>query len=571
MPEHDIMKGRKGVKGMKEKRKTDDFPASAALGIFFFSGLLLLIRTDNIYLNSALFYTCSFIFFGLIICWIAFIQKRFISDRMRTLLVTMASFLLLYILLRTVRYQYVSDNTPRLSRFLWYLYYVPQIFAPLLSFIAAFSVGKADEEKISKRWFFAFFAAAVLSVGILTNDFHELAFRFREGFYNWETDYSYGFLFYTVTVWIYFWLLASIVMLYHKCRISSIRHRVWLPFIWLPVGTFFVVMLALEDITGVRSLFRLPETHCFILAAIWESCIKIGLVPSNIEYNDFFSHSSLDAQIADAGCEVIYRSENAEPLSEKQMLSAIKKPVLIRQHTLLCSHGVLGGNIFWTEDLTAVNTMNEQLREIGEHLAQESDLIKAENEMKEQKARVEEQNRLYDGIAVFVKPYLDRINSLITDESRFHDNLKIAMVLNCYIKRRANLILIGDTKEMLSIQELYFSIKESCGYLKLCGVSCDIGLPSQDFSAPKEEVCFAFDFWQLWIDEGLGSLTAITADISFSDGGLSLKLCADGTHSTVSEEKYRKTLTALGGSVAIDREDETVFICLRFGKGGDTA
>lgn len=571
MPEYDIIKNKKGVKGMKEKRKSDDFPASAALGIFFFAGLLLLIRTDNVYLNSVLFYTCSFIFFGLIICWTVFIQKRFISDRMRTLLVTMASFLLLYILLRTVRYKYVSVNTPMLSRFLWYLYYVPQIFAPLLSFIAAFSVGKADEEKISKRWFFAFFAAAVLSVGILTNDFHELAFRFREGFYNWETDYSYGFLFYTVTVWIYFWLLASIVMLYHKCRISSIRHRVWLPFVWVPVGTFFVVMLALEDVTGVRSLFRLPEIHCFILAAIWESCIKIGLVPSNIEYNDFFSHSSLDTQIADAGFNVIYRSENAEPLSEKQMLLSIEKPVLIRQNTLLCSHEVLGGNIFWIEDLTAVNRMNEQLREIGEHLAQESDLIKAENEMKKQKSRIEEQNRLYDGIAVLVRPYLDRINLLITDESRFHDNLKTAMVLNCYIKRRSNLILIADTIDTLSIQELYFSIKESCEYLEFCGVSSHVSFPSRDFSVPKEEICFAFDFWQLWIDEGLGCLTAITADISIRDGGLSLILCADGINSTVSEEKYRKTLMKLGGSVRIDREDETVFICLYFKKGGDTA
>lgn len=556
---------------MKNDRKADGFPATCALGLFILAGLLRTIQPENTYLNMAFFYLCSFIYFGLIICWIAFIQKRFISNRMRLLLVTMAFFLLLYILFRTQRYSLVSQNTPRLSRFLWYLYYVPQIFAPLLSFVAAFSVGRAEDEKLPKQWLIAFLAATVLSVGILTNDFHELAFRFREGFYNWITDYSYGFLFYTVTVWIYFWLLASIIMLYHKCRISSIRHRVWLPFIWLPVGTLLVILLALEDVIRIPSLFRLPEIHCFILIAIWESCIKIGLVPSNIEYNDFFSHSSLDVQITNADYDVIYRSEKAETLSGKQMRSAAKSPVLIRKNTLLCSHKVLGGNVFWTEDLTAVNSLNEQLREIGENLSQESDLLQAENEMKEQKARIEEQNRLYDSIAVLVKPYLDRIDSLITDDKSFKDNLKIAMVLNCYIKRRANLILIGDTKESLFANELYLGIKESCEYLKLCGVSSLVSLSSEDFSAPKEEICFAFDFWQLWIDEGLGTITAITADISLRDKGLYLKLCADGMDSLVSEEKYAQMLSALGGNVTVEREDETVFVCLRFRKDGDTA
>ncbi|MGN1443263.1 MAG: histidine kinase N-terminal 7TM domain-containing protein, partial [Acutalibacteraceae bacterium] len=296
---------------MKSRRKGGDFPAAAALCLFVFAGLLRFVNPHNTFFDTALFYFCSFLYFGLILCWMSFVQKRFISNRMRTLLICMAFFLLFYIFLRTMRYRCISLDAPRLSRFFWYLYYLPQIFAPLISFVAASCVGRAEDEKLSKRWWAAFFAADVLSVGILTNDFHQLAFRFRPDFLNWNTDYSYGILFYLVTVWIYFWLLASIVMLYHKCRISSIRQRVWLPFIWLPVGTLFVIMLALEEATGIPWLFRLPETHCFILIAIWESCIKIGLVPSNIEYNDFFSHSSLDVQIADADGKVIYCSENA--------------------------------------------------------------------------------------------------------------------------------------------------------------------------------------------------------------------------------------------------------------------
>lgn len=555
---------------MKRNPKSGDFPSAAALCLFLLAGLLRFVRPENDFLKTVLFYFGTFLYFGLILCWMVYVRKRFISRRLRRLLLCMAVFLLFYIFFRTIRYRCVSLDTPRLSRFLWYLYYLPQIFAPLLSFVAAFCVGRAEDKKPSKRWWAALLAAAVLSVGVLTNDFHQLAFRFQPDFADWNTEYSYGLLFYLVTVWIYAFLAASLVMLYHKCRIASIRHRVWLPFIWLPVGTLFVVMIALESVTGLPWLFRLPETQCFILIAIWESCIRIGLVPSNVEYNDFFSHSSLDVQIADTDGEVIYASETAEPLTKKQMQSATEKPVLLRKNTLLRSNKVFGGHIFWTEDLTAVNTMNEQLREIGEHLSQESDLLKAENDIKAQKARIEEQNRLYDSIAVFLKPYLDRIDRLVTDEAHFNDNLKTAMVLNCYSKRRANLILLGDTKQTLPAKELYLCINESCEYLKLCGVFCFVSLP-QDFTAPKEHIGFAFDFWQLWVDRFLGSLTAVTADILPEKNGLCLKLCADTAGGTVDEEKYADTLSALGGSVSIDREDETLFVCLRLGEDGDEA
>ncbi|MGN1418562.1 MAG: hypothetical protein ACI4W6_04475, partial [Acutalibacteraceae bacterium] len=455
------------------------------------------------------------------------------------------------------------------SRFLWYCYYIPQIFAPLLSFVAAFAVGKPESKKLSQTWIVVFAAAALLVLGILTNDFHQLAFKFNENFENWNDDYSYGFLFYIVTAWIYLWLLASIIELWHKCKVESIKHRVWLPFVWLPVGTLCVIWLAVENTIGIRCIFRLPEVHCFILAALWESCIQIGLIPCNTGYSEYFSNTNLAVKIADNDLNVVYHSKNDLTLTKEQMLFAENQPVLISKNTLLQSNSICGGRIFWIEDLSAVNKLNAELSEIGERLKEESDLLRAENEIKEQKLRIEEQNRLYDSIAVLLKPQLDEIAQLLENKEDFQNSISRACVLNCYVKRRANLTLIADSNELIDATELYLSIKEEGEYLKLCDVSSSVCLDC-DFSVSSQHILFAFDLWEFFVEAGLSSgMSAMMTNIRADESGLSVKLNADGLTDFPKPEEYSERLNVLGGAISIQNEDETVFITLFIPKGGE--
>lgn len=544
---------------MDKQNKTDRFPSAAALCLFVLAGLLHMIKPTVSVVNTLFFLTSTFIYLGLIICWSVYIVKRFISERIRSMLVSMAFFLLIYILIRTIKYRYISADSPGVIRFLWYFYYVPQVFAPLISFMTACAVGKPEDEKLSKWWIPAFSAAGILALGILTNDFHQLAFRFGDNFVNSQSDYSYGFLFYAVTVWIYFFLLASIFMLWHKCRVASIKRSVWLPFIWLPIGTVFVILLAIEGITGVESIFELPEIHCFILAAMWESCIRIGLIPCNTAYIEYFSNSGLSAQIADRENHVIYRAEKAVNIAQEQMRQALKSPVLIFENTVLHSNKVSGGNIFWTEDITVVNEMNRELKEIGERLSEESDLLRAENEIKEQKARIAEQNRLYDSIAVLLKPQLDEIAKLLESDDDFQRKMSLVCVLNCYVKRRANLALLADSCKYIDARELYLSIRESAEYMKLCSVSSYVHF-SGDCAALSKHVLLAFDIWECWIESGLTTLTAAMADIFAEEGAILMKFTFDGLRALPSCEKYRDRLEMMGGKSDITEEDGTVFV-----------
>ena len=554
---------------MLRKKTVDSFPAVTALCLFVFAGLMHTVNTSIPLINSLAFVTTTFIYMGLILSWAVFIKSRFISDRICKMLISMAAFFLIYILTRTVKYRFISVDQQTLSRLLWYSYYLPQIFAPLISFMTACTVGLPEDRRLSKKWIIAFAAAAVLGVGILTNDYHQLAFRFSEGMVDWESDYSYGFLFYAVTAWIYFFILASIIMLWYKCRVASIKRRVWLPFIWLPIGTLLVLFLAFEPIAGIYSVFELPEIHCFILTAIWESCIVIGLIPCNTGYSEYFSEFSLSAQIADKQNRVVYRSKIALNITEKQMEQAKKGSVLISKNTVLHSNSVSGGNIFWTEDLTAVNEMNRELREIGERLCEESDLLRAENEIKEQKSRLEEHNRLCDNIAVLLKPQLDEIARLLENENDFEKNIRPICVLNCYVKRKANLTLLADSCKYIDSRELYLSIRESAEYIKLCSVSSFVNF-NGDCAALSEHIILAFDIWQLWIEAGLGSLTAVMADIFAEEGSLFVKLNLDGGVPIKLSEKCQRSLNACGGKMNIAEEDGTLFVRLFIPRGGES-
>ena len=50
----------------------------------------------------------------------------------------------LWLFLRAVKYRFFTDQT--ITRHLWYLYYVPQILAPLFSLFAALHLGRREDD-----------------------------------------------------------------------------------------------------------------------------------------------------------------------------------------------------------------------------------------------------------------------------------------------------------------------------------------------------------------------------------------------------------------------------------------
>ncbi|MBR6812097.1 MAG: hypothetical protein IKM51_01850, partial [Oscillospiraceae bacterium] len=58
---------------------------------------------------------------------------------------------------------------------------------------------------------------------------------------------------------------------------------------------------------------------CFTVVAIWESCIKTGLIQSNSRYDELLKYSGLGMAVVDNDFTVHYRSADAVELPKDKM------------------------------------------------------------------------------------------------------------------------------------------------------------------------------------------------------------------------------------------------------------
>ena len=98
-----------------------------------------------------------------------------------------------------------------------------------------------------------------------------------------------------------------------------------------------------------------------------------------------------------------------------------------------------------------IKTVNGEMyskTELFEMYDEENELLKAENEVRENRAKADEKNRLYDRIAKEVEPRLRLIADILKNVKRDKIHPREAMahicVVGSYIKRRGNLLLLGE-------------------------------------------------------------------------------------------------------------------------------
>ena len=460
----------------------------------------------------------------------------------------------LWLVLRAVKYRFFADDT--VTRYLWYCYYVPQILAPLFSLFTALQLGRREGDAVSRKWYLLFIPAALLIGGILTNDLHQMAFRAVPGAATLEADYTHGWVYYLAMVWMSGLLLATGIVVYCKCRVSESRRYAWAP-LCVFLGGFALCSLSFANI---YTFHKMPECFCLTFAAFWESSLQVGLLPTNSHYRYFFSESTVAAQIVNEQGQPVYRAKNAPNLTPDQLDAAAKKPVPLDENVRLQSAPVQGGRVYWTEDLSKINGIREQLAEINGQLSEENELIQAENALKRQRARTEEKNRLMDEIIALVQPQLLQINRLLEEENV--PNLKLVCLLGAYVKRRINLALICDQKAFVPVDELAHCVRESLTYLTQYGVVCTLHQEGND-SVSSRDAQIAYDFFEACLEAALPSLSALMVRVECGEC-FSIRLMLEDAVGMPDMEQFVHQ-----GRLSLDAADGAQCATLFFNRGGE--
>ena len=528
-----------------------------ALGLFVLAGFFR--QMDRLAAplpSAACFLLTNLIYIGLAMAWGFSISRRTLHRDDRRWLLLGCAMAVLWLFLRAVKYRFFSDDA--ITRHLWYLYYVPQILAPLFSLFAALQLGRREGDALSRKWYLLFIPAALLIGGVLTNDLHQLVFRAVPGAATLEADYTHGWMYYLAMTWIVGLLLATGIIVYRKCRVSESRRYAWIP-LCVFLGGFALCALSFAN---TYTFHKMPECFCLTFAAFWESCLQVGLLPTNGYYRYFFSESTVAAQIVNGRGEPVYRAKNAPNLTPDQLEAAACESILLNADTRLQSTSVQDGRVYWLEDISKINRIQAQLAEINAQLSEENELIQAENELKRQRAQIEEQNRLMDAMLSLVQPQLLAINRLLSDKSA--QSLKHICILGAYVKRRVNLALICDKKMVVPVDELAHCIRESLTYLTQYGAVCALYQEGRG-SVSSRDVQTAYDFFEDCLEAALPSLSALMVRLECGER-FSIRLMLEDAAGLPNVDQYR-TL----GKLTIDDADGALCATLSFDRGGERA
>lgn len=505
--------------------------------------------------------------------WIGQIRKRVIQPEEQRYLMGTAYLMIFWIVLRTIKYECLVDES-FLTRFAWYLYYIPQVFCVVLMFLAVLHIGRPYDRPISSKWKLIYIPSAIIVAGILTNDLHQLAFRFPEGLKAWDrVDYTYGPFYYVTFIWMAVLFVAIQGVVFVRCSVPGKRGKIWMPL--LPLFIAIIYCFSYWSTGSIfTDMYRMPEVICFVFGAFLESLMLAHLIPTNDSYEDFWNISSIGAGIMDRSGEICYRSLSSVEVTQEEIRDAENRAVFLEDgNVILKSCRIHGGFGYWIRDISEINRLNQELSDLGDVLIEENAMLNAENEMRAKRVRIEQQNRLYTNIAEQLSPQLDRLGRILErlpeDETAFEREMKYACILNTYVKRYSNLLLLSNQRQNISSRELQLALMESLEYVRLYGIIAH-GSYKGEYLLPGEWILLAYRVFESVLETAIPGAKAVLVNLYTMDNCLVLRMEIDSPVKKLLSDFMRQEIEALHGRLDIEADTDTEYVSLSFLTGGES-
>ena len=450
----------------------------------------------------------SLIYIALYIGWGISVSKRIIQVQVRHYLIAVSGLMVFWFVIRSTNYFFTANAD--IKRYLWYLYYLPMLFIPLFSLFVAISLGKPASAKLSKTALVLLYIPTVLCLLlVLTNDLHQLVFSFPEGEVWTDINNGYTFGYYIVLGWEILCALAAFIIMLNKCRHS--HRKKYLPFLLLACSIEYALIYAsgaewMQMIGG-----DITAAQCLMFTGILECCIQCGLIQTNTGYQAMFEAGSIGAQIVDTNYHTRYASSNAPALTVDMMRSAEKDAAKLDNNTLLKSSKIGGGYVLWQEDITSITALLEKLEKNRKTISESNDVEQENYKTKVKINTVREKNRLYDRLQEQTAHQIELLDQLLTQYEEEPDSenrrslLAKAAVIGAYIKRRGNLMFIGEKSDVTDTAELSACLDESFANLELMGVECAVDIPSKN-SITVRDAIRVYDFFEAVTEEAMDDL-----------------------------------------------------------------
>ena len=503
----------------------------------------------NTFIPGRTYDIISYAYMGFAVAWYLSVHERVMDKTIRRLFLVGTASIVFLFLLRVCKWNYFGSFR-KANEYLWYFYYVPIVLLPLCSLNIALLVGAHNEAKNRILTRILRITGIVLCLFAVTNSFHGLLFKIKD----LDPDhlkYSLAAGYYVVVAFSLSSIIAAFIVLLHRCRLSASRRLAFIPVLALVFGIGMIVLYYINGgapkLLGSK-LYNLQEAFEFVFIAFWESCIQIGLIPTNSDYGTLFGSSGLDAYIEDSAGNIIYRTADYG-VHENEPDFRVN------------SQDIRAGKVVWQDDITKINAIQKTLTEVTQELADENELLEMDNETSSKKAEMDSLINLYDELYDSVRPEISSLRKLLSSIGQGGpeeiSNTRKATVLGAFIKRRGNLSILAHNAPQISINELEYALRESMYYVSLSRTRCSVMFNGKG-EVPSEKLIYTYEVFHAVSMELLDQECSIMVNVS-KDKRFSMRIMADKLLENPAvdrlKEKFGEAL-----DVSFDQEEGVTYI-----------
>ena len=488
-----------------------------ALGVLALIAFAMWLRyaSRHIFHSPVVNHLRSGIYVFLFSAWCYSLWIRIVQTQVRHYLLAISVLIVLWILLRSIKFS--IENTDA-ERWLWYFYYFPMLFIPLLSVFVSQSLGKGEDFRLPRWTKLLYFPTLLLLLLVLTNDLHQQVFSFPSGVLS-DRVYRYESGYFFVLGWEALCAGFAFLSMVKNCRIPCSRRIRWLPLVPLALSLAYAYAYV-KKVHWVWVLAGdMTVSQCLIFASILECCIQCGLIQSNLGYDELFEATSLPVQITNHVFRSKYVSvamQGALPQSELRQMQ--QDTVHLGDDTLLKRHKLRHGWVFWKEDISALNQIRKELELTRDELRDTGDVLAAENAQHARWLKLTEENRLYDMMEAQTARQIAMLRDLLAELQKTEDLgrarhlLGQVIIIGTYIKRRSNLIFVGVQRGAISVQELRLCLNESSENISVYGADCKTIIKGEG-QLTVEQATQVYDLFEAVVEAELESLRALLISI----------------------------------------------------------
>lgn len=492
------------------------------------------------------------IYISLLCGWCMSLARRIVNRKVKRLLLSVGGLMIIWLLFNGGKGILSTAESP-VGRFVLCCFYALPVFIQLLCVFAAFFFGKHHAYVLPKAVYLLLLPAVALLLGVFAKAFYDaMPYAVEE----WINK--------ALMLWFILISLCFAVTLAVKSQLPEKRPLYALPII---ISAVFLVLWAVYYTAKLE--WDVAAINCIITVLLFESAVYNGLIHENSYYAEMLGATTMAIQIVDNDYAPHYASANGGNVTVEEMRSAEEADLQLGD-TILRSAKITAGHVLWQDDISKLNQLMLRLEDNQEQLGEENTLLQAELELKIKRAKNDEKDRLYDRIVGEVATQLEAIDNLLSQREKEPESADAIMakvcVIGSYIKRRGNLMLLGEDNRYIKAKELEYCIRESLDNLRLSRVSTAL----DSFCEGKvltAQLIAIYDVFEALVERQLNSLSAMLIQLSVENDKIKVNIQM-GCREEIPED-FLDGISFNCGEMKYNVQENDAIINLSANTGGD--